>query len=136
MKTRADSNILEDLDNKYWRTVVPEMHGRASVLRFANVLEDDKVKFDISPGANGKAIKTTEYCPAPKIEKDGAKLWTLTLKGDDIERLTSIVFHELVLMCPEIECPLQASKWRSNIYVRVSRRKSKKYNISSKLRPS
>ncbi|GJS83588.1 putative reverse transcriptase domain-containing protein [Tanacetum coccineum] len=26
MKTRADSNILEDLDNKYWRTVVPEMH--------------------------------------------------------------------------------------------------------------
>ncbi|GKF85210.1 hypothetical protein Tco_0250108, partial [Tanacetum coccineum] len=32
-----------------------------------------------------KAIMTTEYCPATEIQMMEQELWTLTLKGDDIE---------------------------------------------------
>ncbi|GKG17215.1 hypothetical protein Tco_0362172 [Tanacetum coccineum] len=62
--------------------------------------EDDKVKFAISPESNVKAMMTTEYCPATEIQMMEQELWTLTLKGDDIEAYSNR-FHELVLMCPE-----------------------------------
>ncbi|GJZ66158.1 hypothetical protein Tco_0622854 [Tanacetum coccineum] len=61
------------------------------VLRFANELKDDK--------SNVKAMMTTEYCPATEIQRMEQELWTLTLKGDDIEAYNNR-FHELVLMCP------------------------------------
>ncbi|GKA11764.1 putative reverse transcriptase domain-containing protein [Tanacetum coccineum] len=44
---------------------------------------------------------TTEYCPATEIQKMEQELWTLTLKGDDIEAYNNR-FHELALMCPEL----------------------------------
>ncbi|GJX82209.1 putative reverse transcriptase domain-containing protein [Tanacetum coccineum] len=44
---------------------------------------------------------TTEYCPATEIQMMKQELWTLTLKGDDIETYNNR-FHELVLMCPEL----------------------------------
>ncbi|GJT79167.1 putative reverse transcriptase domain-containing protein [Tanacetum coccineum] len=53
------------------------------------------------PWSNVKAMMTTEYCPATEIEKMEQELWTLTLKGDDIEAYSNR-FHELVLMCPEL----------------------------------
>ncbi|GKA96075.1 putative reverse transcriptase domain-containing protein [Tanacetum coccineum] len=46
-------------------------------------------------------MMTTEYCPATEIQKMEQELWTLTLKGDDIEAYSNR-FHELVLMCPEL----------------------------------
>ncbi|GKE30266.1 putative reverse transcriptase domain-containing protein [Tanacetum coccineum] len=44
---------------------------------------------------------TTEYWPSIEIQKMEQELWTLTLKGDDIEAYSNR-FHKLVLMCPEL----------------------------------
>ncbi|GJZ86249.1 putative reverse transcriptase domain-containing protein, partial [Tanacetum coccineum] len=46
-------------------------------------------------------MMTTEYCPVTEIQRMEQELWTLTLKGDDIEAYSNR-FHELVLMCPEL----------------------------------
>ncbi|GJY50767.1 putative reverse transcriptase domain-containing protein [Tanacetum coccineum] len=95
-------------------------------LNICNVAEDDKVKFAMCtfegraltwwngnvqtlglananqiPWSNVKAMMTTEYCPATEIQRMEQELWTLTLKGDDIEAYNNR-FHELVLMCPEL----------------------------------
>ncbi|GKB07893.1 putative reverse transcriptase domain-containing protein [Tanacetum coccineum] len=67
------------------------------VFEICRCAEDDKVKFAI----NVKAMMTTEYCPATEIQRMKQELWTLTLKGDDIESYSNR-FHELVLMCPEL----------------------------------
>ncbi|GJS91888.1 putative reverse transcriptase domain-containing protein [Tanacetum coccineum] len=48
-----------------------------------------------------KTMMTTGYCLATKIQKMEQELWTLTLKGDDIEAYNNR-FHELALMCPEL----------------------------------
>ncbi|GJX67527.1 reverse transcriptase domain-containing protein [Tanacetum coccineum] len=53
------------------------------------------------PWSNIKDMMTTEYCPATEIQRMEQELWTLTLKGDDIEAYNNH-FHELVLMCPEL----------------------------------
>nr|GEX20881.1 putative reverse transcriptase domain-containing protein [Tanacetum cinerariifolium] len=44
---------------------------------------------------------TTEYCPATEIQRMEEELWTLTLKGDDIETYNNY-FYELALMCPNL----------------------------------
>ncbi|GJR37724.1 putative reverse transcriptase domain-containing protein [Tanacetum coccineum] len=46
-------------------------------------------------------MMATEYCPTTEIQRMEQELWTLTLKGDDIEAYSNR-FHELVLMCPEL----------------------------------
>ncbi|GJR39066.1 putative reverse transcriptase domain-containing protein [Tanacetum coccineum] len=96
------------------------------VFEICKCAEDDKVKFAMCkfegraltwwnrnvqtlglananqiPWSNVKAMMTTEYCPTTKIQKMEQELWTLTLKGDDIEAYINR-FHELVLMCPEL----------------------------------
>nr|GEX88959.1 putative reverse transcriptase domain-containing protein [Tanacetum cinerariifolium] len=48
-----------------------------------------------------KSMMTTEYCPVTKIQRMEEELWTLTLKGDDIEAYNNR-FHELALMCPDL----------------------------------
>nr|GEZ21681.1 hypothetical protein [Tanacetum cinerariifolium] len=48
-----------------------------------------------------KTMMTTEYCPATEIQRMEHELWTLTLKGDDIEAYNNC-FHEMDLMCPEL----------------------------------
>ncbi|GJU46910.1 putative reverse transcriptase domain-containing protein [Tanacetum coccineum] len=103
------------------------------VFEICRCAEDDKVKFAMCtfegraltwwngnvqtlglananqiPWVNVKAMMTTEYCPATEIEKMEQELWTLTLKGDDIEAYTNH-FHELVLMCPEL-VPTESKK--------------------------
>ncbi|GJV29420.1 reverse transcriptase domain-containing protein [Tanacetum coccineum] len=114
--TRADSktNCWWIWVNKYWNgTVVPEMLG-SSIKTFMNAssLFQRDVKA-LSRGLkrldnanqiswnNVKAMMTTEYCPTTKIQRMEQELWTLTLKGDDIEAYSNR-FHELVLMCPEL----------------------------------
>ncbi|GKA92960.1 putative reverse transcriptase domain-containing protein [Tanacetum coccineum] len=96
------------------------------VFEICKCVEDDKVKFVVCtfesraltwwngnvqtlglananqiPWSNVKAMMTTEYCPATEIQRMEQELWTLTLKGDDIEAYNNR-FHELVLMCPEL----------------------------------
>ncbi|GJW34239.1 reverse transcriptase domain-containing protein [Tanacetum coccineum] len=66
------------------------------VFEICKCAEDDKI-----PWSNVKAMMTTEYCPATEIQRMEQELWTLTLKGDDIEAYNNR-FHELVLMCPEL----------------------------------
>ncbi|GJS11313.1 putative reverse transcriptase domain-containing protein [Tanacetum coccineum] len=48
-----------------------------------------------------KAMMTTKYCPAIEIQRMEQELWTLTLKGDDIEAYNNR-FHELALICLEL----------------------------------
>ncbi|GJR37147.1 putative reverse transcriptase domain-containing protein [Tanacetum coccineum] len=48
-----------------------------------------------------KSMMTTEYYPTIEIQRMEEELWTLTLKGDDIEAYNNR-FHELALMCPEL----------------------------------
>ncbi|GJZ35999.1 putative reverse transcriptase domain-containing protein [Tanacetum coccineum] len=80
------------------------------VFEICKCAEDDKVKFAMCtfkgraltwwnrnvqtlglaianqiPWSNVKAMMSTEYCPATEIQRMEQKLWTLTLKGDDIE---------------------------------------------------
>nr|GEV44793.1 hypothetical protein [Tanacetum cinerariifolium] len=44
-----------------------------------------------------KSTMTTEYCPTTEIQRMEEELWTLTLKGDDIEAYNNR-FHERALM--------------------------------------
>ncbi|GKF71400.1 putative reverse transcriptase domain-containing protein, partial [Tanacetum coccineum] len=48
-----------------------------------------------------KTMMTMEYCPATEIQRMEQELWTLTLKGDNIEAYNNR-FHELALRCPEL----------------------------------
>nr|GEZ79746.1 hypothetical protein [Tanacetum cinerariifolium] len=69
------------------------------------------------PWSNLKAMMTTEYYPATEIQKMWQKLWTLTLKGDDIEAYNNH-FHELALMCPEL-VPTERKKIEKHETVRA-----------------
>ncbi|GJZ60324.1 retrotransposon protein, putative, ty1-copia subclass [Tanacetum coccineum] len=53
------------------------------------------------PWTEFKMMMTTEYCLAIETQKIEQELWTLTLKGDDIEAYNNR-FHELALICPEL----------------------------------
>nr|GEV90403.1 hypothetical protein [Tanacetum cinerariifolium] len=53
------------------------------------------------PWTEFNSMMTTEYCPATEIQRMEQELWTLTLKGDNIEAYNNR-FHELVLMCPSL----------------------------------
>ncbi|GJY71078.1 putative reverse transcriptase domain-containing protein [Tanacetum coccineum] len=89
------------------------------VFEICKCAEDDKVKFAMCtfegraltwwngnvqtlglananqiPWSNVKAMMTSEYCPATEIQRLEQELWTLTLKGDDIEAYNNR-FHEL-----------------------------------------
>ncbi|GJZ49172.1 putative reverse transcriptase domain-containing protein [Tanacetum coccineum] len=56
------------------------------------------------PWRNLKTMMTTEYCPRTEIQKMEQELWTLTMKGDDIEGYNNR-FFELALMCPDLVTP-------------------------------
>ncbi|GJR69546.1 putative reverse transcriptase domain-containing protein [Tanacetum coccineum] len=112
-KTRADSNNTSGSGStNTGGTVVPEMHG-CSYKTFMNGkphsfkgTEENVQTLGLAnanqiPWSNVKAMMTTEYCPATEIQRMEQELWTLTLKGDDIEAYSNR-FHELVLMCPEL----------------------------------
>ncbi|GKA18618.1 putative reverse transcriptase domain-containing protein, partial [Tanacetum coccineum] len=115
LKTRADSNNTGGSGStNTGGTVVPEMHGYDNV-KFAmctfegraltwwnrNVQTLGLANANQIPWSNVKAMMTTEYCPATEIQRMEQELWTLTLKGDDIEAYNNR-FHELALMCHEL----------------------------------
>ncbi|GJV39805.1 putative reverse transcriptase domain-containing protein, partial [Tanacetum coccineum] len=53
------------------------------------------------PWTEFKSMMTTEYCPTTEIQRMEQELWTMTLKGDDIEAYNNR-FHELALMCLDL----------------------------------
>ncbi|GJS23528.1 putative reverse transcriptase domain-containing protein [Tanacetum coccineum] len=55
------------------------------VFEICKCAKDDKI-----PWSSVKAMMTTEYCPATEIKRMGQELWTLTLKGDDIEAYNNL----------------------------------------------
>ncbi|GJZ19142.1 putative reverse transcriptase domain-containing protein [Tanacetum coccineum] len=75
--------------------------GRALTWWNGNVHTLGLVNANRIPWTEFKTMMTTEYCPATEIQRMEQELWTLTLKGDDIEAYNNR-FHELALMCPEL----------------------------------
>ncbi|GKA95080.1 putative reverse transcriptase domain-containing protein, partial [Tanacetum coccineum] len=75
--------------------------GRALTWWNRNVHTLGLVNANHIPWTEFKMMMTTEYCPATEIQRMEQELWTLTLKGDDIEAYNNR-FHELALMCPEL----------------------------------
>ncbi|GJZ51850.1 putative reverse transcriptase domain-containing protein, partial [Tanacetum coccineum] len=75
--------------------------GRALTWWNGNVHTLGLVNANRIPWTEFKSMMTTEYCPATEIQRMEEELWTLTLKGDDIEAYNNR-FHELVLMCPDL----------------------------------
>ncbi|GJY60675.1 putative reverse transcriptase domain-containing protein, partial [Tanacetum coccineum] len=75
--------------------------GRALTWWNGNVHTLGLVNANRIPWTKFKSMMTTEYCPATEIQRMEQELWTLTLKGDDIETYNNH-FHELVLMCPDL----------------------------------
>ncbi|GJQ99754.1 putative reverse transcriptase domain-containing protein [Tanacetum coccineum] len=69
------------------------------VFEISKCAEGDKVMFAASTFEG--LHDDYRYCPATEIQRMEEKLWTLTLKGDDIEAYNNC-FHELALMCPEL----------------------------------
>ncbi|GKD01301.1 hypothetical protein Tco_1171575 [Tanacetum coccineum] len=76
-------------------------NGNVQTLGLANAIQ--------IPWSNVKVMMTTEYCPATEIQKMEQELWTLTLKGDDIEAIKgNITFskpatlHDAINMAREL----------------------------------
>nr|GEY03396.1 hypothetical protein [Tanacetum cinerariifolium] len=53
------------------------------------------------PWTEFNSMMTTKYCPTTEIQRIEEELYTLTLKGDNIEAYNNR-FHELALMCPDL----------------------------------
>ncbi|GKE29200.1 putative reverse transcriptase domain-containing protein, partial [Tanacetum coccineum] len=75
--------------------------GRALTWWNGNVHTLGLVNVNRIPWTEFKTMITTEYCRATEIQRMEQELWTLTLKGDNIEAYNNR-FHELALMCPEL----------------------------------
>nr|GFB11872.1 hypothetical protein [Tanacetum cinerariifolium] len=88
--------------------VMCTLEGRALTWWNGNVQTLGLANANQIPWSNLKAIITNEYCPATEIQKMEQELWTLTLKGDDIEAYNNR-FHEMALMCLEL-VPIERKK--------------------------
>nr|GEX46994.1 hypothetical protein [Tanacetum cinerariifolium] len=71
-------------DNKV-KFVMCTLEGRALTWWNGNVQTLGLANANQTPWSNLKVMMTNEYCPATEIQKIEQELWTLTLKGDDIE---------------------------------------------------
>ncbi|GJY51795.1 putative reverse transcriptase domain-containing protein [Tanacetum coccineum] len=81
--------------------VASTFEGRALTWWNGNVHTIGLVNANHIPWTEFKMMMTTEYRLATEIQRMEQELWTLTLKGDDIEAYNNR-FHELALMCPEL----------------------------------
>ncbi|GJW54615.1 putative reverse transcriptase domain-containing protein [Tanacetum coccineum] len=81
--------------------VASTFEGRVLTWWNGNVHTLGLVNANHIPWTEFKTMMTTEYCPVTEIQRMEQELWTLTLKGDDIEAYNNR-FHELALMCPEL----------------------------------
>ncbi|GJR16917.1 putative reverse transcriptase domain-containing protein [Tanacetum coccineum] len=101
-KTRADSNNTGDLVQRILKErlqvkfAMCTFEGRALTWWNGNVQTLGLANANQIPWSNVKAMMTTEYCPATEIQRMEQELWTLTLKGDDIEAYSKRPSYELV----------------------------------------
>ncbi|GJX69461.1 hypothetical protein Tco_0305188 [Tanacetum coccineum] len=112
-KTRADSNntggsgsantggtvapYVQGCSYKTFMNGKPHsFSGSEGVVRLKRWFEKMEQVFEICKCAEDDKHMTTEYCPATEIQRMEQDLWTLTLKGDDIEAYNNR-FHELAL---------------------------------------
>ncbi|GJY58255.1 putative reverse transcriptase domain-containing protein [Tanacetum coccineum] len=70
--------------------------GRALTWWNGNVHTLGLVNANRIPWTEFKTMMTTEYCPTTEIQRMEQELWTLTLKGDDIEAYNNRLCPELV----------------------------------------
>ncbi|GKA65035.1 hypothetical protein Tco_0764742 [Tanacetum coccineum] len=94
------------------------------VFEISKCAEEDKVKFAACT-FEGRALTCTAQQLNQKMEQE---LWTLAVKGDDIEEYNNR-FHELVLMCPNLVTP---KKKKIERYIRGLPKKVKANVTSSK----
>nr|GEU38317.1 hypothetical protein [Tanacetum cinerariifolium] len=80
------------------------------------------------PWIDLKIMITIEYCPRMEMQKMEQELWTLTLKGEDIEGYNNR-FHDLALMCPDL---VTLERKKIEHYVRGLSKKFKANVTSSK----
>ncbi|GKF04939.1 putative reverse transcriptase domain-containing protein [Tanacetum coccineum] len=103
--------ILVDLDQQLLEELLHHMcidvctfEGRALTWWNGNVQTLGLANANRIPWNEFKSMITTEYCPTTEIQRMEQELWTLTLKGDDIEGYNNR-FHKLALMCPGLVAP-------------------------------
>nr|GEV30819.1 putative reverse transcriptase domain-containing protein [Tanacetum cinerariifolium] len=75
--------------------------GRALTWWNRNVHTLGLVNANRIPWIEFKSMMTTKYCLVTEIQRMEEELWTLTLKGDDIEAYNNC-FHKLALMCLDL----------------------------------
>nr|GEY93034.1 putative reverse transcriptase domain-containing protein [Tanacetum cinerariifolium] len=81
--------------------VASTFEGRTLTWWNGNVHTLGLVNANRIPWTKFKSMMTTEYCPAPEIQRMKKELCTLTLKGHNIEAYNNR-FHELALMCLDL----------------------------------
>ncbi|GJS92700.1 putative reverse transcriptase domain-containing protein [Tanacetum coccineum] len=91
--------------------------GRALTWWNGNVHTLGIINANHIPWTEFKMTMTMKYCPATEIKRIEQELWSLTLKGDDIEEYNNR-FHELALMCPEL-MPTEKKKIEKGTLVRL-----------------
>ncbi|GJZ19441.1 putative reverse transcriptase domain-containing protein [Tanacetum coccineum] len=82
----------------------PTNTGGTGVVGLRRWIEKVEQVFEIGKCAEEdkfKSMMTIEYRPSTEIQRMEEELWTLTLKGDDIEAYNNR-FHELALMCLDL----------------------------------
>ncbi|GJZ80756.1 hypothetical protein Tco_0645750 [Tanacetum coccineum] len=86
----------------------PKFKKMDSVFEISKCAEEDKVKFAacILEGRTLTWWNGNVHTLGLKIQKMEQELWTLTLKGNDIEGYNNR-FHELALMCPDLVTPVR-----------------------------
>ncbi|GJW40493.1 putative reverse transcriptase domain-containing protein [Tanacetum coccineum] len=75
------------------------------VFRISDCKERDKVKFATTT-LQGRKWMTEEFCPRNVLQRLEQELYSLELKGTDIDGYTNR-FHELALLCPRMVEPEQ-----------------------------
>nr|GEU87440.1 putative reverse transcriptase domain-containing protein [Tanacetum cinerariifolium] len=122
-KMKQVFEICKCTENDKVKFAMCTLEGRALTWWNGNVQTFGLANVNQTPWSNLKAMMTTEYCPTTEIQKMEQELWTLTLKGDDIEAYNNH-FLELALMFPEL--------------VPTERKKIEKYELLEKgfIRPS
>ncbi|GKE89833.1 putative reverse transcriptase domain-containing protein, partial [Tanacetum coccineum] len=102
--------------------------GRALTWWNGNVHTLGIVNANRIPWNEFKAMMTTEYCQYTEIQRMEQELWTIILKGDDIEAYNNC-FHELALMCLDLVTP---EKKKIERYIRGQLERVKENVTSSK----
>ncbi|GJT64475.1 putative reverse transcriptase domain-containing protein [Tanacetum coccineum] len=108
--------------------VACNFEGRALTWWNGNVHTLGLVNANRIPWNEFKAMMTTEYCQSMEIQRMEQELWTIILKGDDIEAYNNC-FHELALQCLDLVTP---EKKKIERYIRGLLERVKENVTSSK----